>query len=64
MGTQASGRPGGNPDLKKYQFSTDKDEACTAHLQLRIAPSQMEKLKAIDGWRDILRKKIDEIIGP
>jgi hypothetical protein len=61
-GTKPSGRPGGNPDLEKHQFTTDKPEACTGKLDLRVAPTDLEKLKAIDGWRDILRDKIKEII--
>jgi hypothetical protein len=62
-GTVASGRPGGNPDLKKFQFSTDNEESNTALLGVRIAPSQLEKLKAIKGWQDILRAKIKEILA-
>ena len=62
-GTVASGRPGGNPDLKKFQFSTDNEESNTALLAVRIAPSQLEKLKAIDGWQDIVRAKIREILA-
>ena len=61
-GTKTSGRPGGNPDLEKYRFVSDKPEACTAKLDLRVAPTDLEKLKAIEGWRDILREKIKEII--
>jgi hypothetical protein len=62
-GTVASGRPGGNPDLKKFQFSTDNEESNTALLAVRIAPSQLEKLKAIKDWQDILREKIREILA-
>ena len=63
MGSQASGRPGGNPDLEKFQFKTDKSEPCTAYLGLRIPPSELQRLKAIKGWQDILREKIKEIIN-
>jgi hypothetical protein len=62
-GTVGSGRPGGNPDLKKFQFSTDNEESNTALLAVRIAPSQLEKLKAIKDWQDILREKIREILA-
>ena len=62
-GTKGSGRPGGNPDLEKHQYTTDKTEACTGKLDLRVAPTDLEKLRAIDGWRDILREKIKEIIA-
>lgn len=57
-GTQRSGRPGGNPDLIKYRFTTDRDEACTALLQLRIQPSLFAELKKLDGWQEIAREAI------
>ena len=62
-GTKGSGRPGGNPDLEKHQYTTDKTEACTGKLDLLVAPTDLEKLRAIDGWRDTLREKIKEIIA-
>jgi hypothetical protein len=63
MGSQASGRPGGNPDLEKYQFKTDKDEPCSAKLTLRIAPSDFEKLKTLDNWQEKTRQAIKKLIA-
>jgi hypothetical protein len=63
MGSQASGRPGGNPDLEQYQFKTDKDEPCTAKLTLRIAPSDFEKLKTLDNWQEKTRQAIKKLIA-
>lgn len=57
-GTQASGRPGGNPDLQRFQFTTDREEPCTALLHLRIQPSLLAELKALDGWQEIAREAI------
>jgi hypothetical protein len=57
------GRPGGNPDLKKYGFKTDKPVPCYAQISLRITQEQKDKLYAIPGWTDLLRQKIDEIIA-
>jgi hypothetical protein len=63
MGSQASGRPGGNPDLEKYQFKTDKDEPCSAKLTLRIAPSDFEKLKTLYNWQEKTRQAIKNLIA-
>jgi len=52
------GRPGGNPGLKKHSFTTDREEPCTALLQIRVAPSLLAKLKAQDGWQEIARQAI------
>ncbi|MBE9242878.1 hypothetical protein [Synechocystis salina] len=57
------GRPGGNPDLKKHAFKTEREVPCTAQISLRITPEQKEKLYAVSNWREILRHKILEIIA-
>jgi hypothetical protein len=62
MGTKSSGRPGGNPALEKFQFTTDKDESCTAILNLRVPPSMLAKLKALPNWTDKAREKLSELI--
>jgi hypothetical protein len=51
-------RPGGNPELSKHQFSTDKDEPCTAKLTLRLPPSQYEKLQTLPNWQEKVREAI------
>lgn len=51
-------RPGGNPELTKHRYSTDKDEPCTAKLTLRLPPSQYEKLKELPNWQEKLREAI------
>ena len=61
-GTKTSGRPGGNPDLKNYQFTTDKEESCTAKLTLRLAPSDYQKLKSLENWQEKTRKAIAKLI--
>jgi hypothetical protein len=61
-GTKTSGRPGGNPDITKYSFKTDREESCTAKLSVRIAPSDLEALKAISGWQELVRQKVKEIL--
>ena len=63
MGSQASGRPGGNPDLKKYQFTSEREEPCTAKMTLRLPPSDYEKLKTLDNWQEKTRQAIKNLIA-
>ena len=59
-GTKASGRPGGNPDLKKYSFTTDRDEPLRERLQIRVPASMKQELKAKDNWQEFVRQAIAE----
>lgn len=54
------GRPGGNPDLEKYQFKQkyDWDEPCNSRLVLRVPASMKDSLKEINGWQELVRKAI------
>lgn len=56
------GRPGGNPDLVEYQFSTDREEPYTAKMTLRLPPSQYEKLKQLPKWQDKVREAIASLL--
>ncbi|WP_219884779.1 hypothetical protein [Merismopedia glauca] len=56
------GRPGGNPDLVKYQFSTDREEPCTAKMTLRLPPSQYARLREIDNWQERVREAIAHLL--
>ena len=58
----SKGRPGGNPDLVEYQFSTDRDESCSAKLTLRLQPSQYEKLKKLPEWQEKTREAIANLL--
>lgn len=51
-------RPGGNPDLAKFKFTTERDEPCTAILNLRVPPSLLLELKSREGWQDLTRDAI------
>ncbi|MEA5511784.1 hypothetical protein VB715_18590 [Crocosphaera sp. UHCC 0190] len=57
-----SGRPGGNPDLEKYQFEKkhDWDEPCSDRIQLRLPPRMKLAIKEgkIKDWQEICRKAI------
>lgn len=59
-GTKASGRPGGNPDLKKYSFTTDRDEPLRERLQIRVPASMKQELEAKDNWQEFVRQAIAE----
>ena len=53
--------PNPNP-CERTRFKTDREESCTAHLSLRITPSQKAKLKNIDGWQEEARQFLDLLI--
>lgn len=56
------GRPGGNPELEKYQFEQkyDWEESCTERMQLRMPPSMKEAIKAgkIEDWQEVARQAL------
>lgn len=56
----AKGRPGGNPDLEKYQFQKkyEWEEPCNSRLVLRVPESMKSELQKIDGWPEMVRKAI------
>ncbi|MDJ0531659.1 MAG: hypothetical protein QNJ70_04040 [Xenococcaceae cyanobacterium MO_207.B15] len=50
----------GNPEAEKYHFKTDRPEACTAQISIRIPPSLKAKLKDIDNWQELVRQTLEE----
>lgn len=54
--------PKGNPDITKYSFKTDRPEACTEQITIRIPPSMKAKLKNIDNWREEVRKALEHLV--
>ncbi|BAZ46979.1 hypothetical protein NIES4102_40250 (plasmid) [Chondrocystis sp. NIES-4102] len=59
-GTKTSGRPGGNPGLQKYSFTTDRDEPLRERLQIRVPASMKKELEAKDNWQEFVRQAIAE----
>ncbi|MGF1489375.1 MAG: hypothetical protein ACFBSE_19980 [Prochloraceae cyanobacterium] len=57
-GTKSSGRPGGNPELKKYWFQTDRAEPLREHLQLKVSASMKKQLKEKENWQEFVRNAI------
>ena len=53
-------RPGGNPALAEHQFTTDREESCTAKLQVRVPPSMLAELKEYKNWQEIVREVLAE----
>lgn len=62
-GTLSSGRPGGNPELEKYQFKAKGDEPLSEILNLRITASTMKFLKDLGkDYPNFVREAIAEKI--
>ncbi len=59
----AKGRPGGNPNLTEHQFTTDRQEPLTEHLQLRITPSMKQWLGQVPDYKEFVRQAIIEKIA-
>lgn len=58
----AKGRPGGNPDLEKHQFTTDKKEGdrLKKHIQLRISENMANQLEKLPNKQEFIREAIKE----
>lgn len=61
-GTKTSGRPGGNPDIAKYGFKTNRPEPLRESLQLRVSASMKEKLKNRENWQEFVRNAIEKAL--
>jgi glycyl-tRNA synthetase (class II) len=55
------GRPGGNPDLgTKYALTTDRPEALTERITVRIPPKMKKKRKQLNDYPEFIREAIEE----
>ena len=61
-GSHQVSRPGGNPDLQKYQFAQKHDwnEPCNERMQIRMPASMKAAIKAgkIKDWQEVARQAI------
>jgi hypothetical protein len=57
-GTKGSGRPGGNPDIAKYGFTTNRPEPLDKLLQVRIPASMHARLDAQSDKNEFIRQAI------
>ena len=57
-------RPGGNPEFgTKYGFKTDREEALTELLAVRVSASMKSELKNRDNWQEFVRKAIAKALS-
>jgi hypothetical protein len=61
-GTKASGRPGGNPEIKKYGFKTNRDEPLRERVQIRVPASMKKKLQEKENWQELVRQALSQIL--
>jgi|GEM_PF-2069190 len=53
-----------NPEkAKETQFKTERKEACTAALSLRVPPSLLAKIKEKDNWQEFVRQLLSDNIS-
>ena len=45
---------------KKTQFTTDREEPCTALMNLRMPPSLLTKIKEKENWQEFVRQTLAE----
>lgn len=57
-----SGRPGGNPELSQYHYTTDRPEPLVSKLSIRIEPSVLKALKQQENWQEDVRRAITKIL--
>jgi hypothetical protein len=51
--------PKGNPDnLQPYKYTTDRLEALTEKITVRVSPSMNARLKALDDYAEFVRQAI------
>ncbi|AFZ27212.1 hypothetical protein Cylst_5172 [Cylindrospermum stagnale PCC 7417] len=56
-------RPGGNPDLAKFQFQSGDEEPNNVKLALWIKQSMMSKLKELPNKNDFIREAIAKALA-
>lgn len=60
IGETMAGRTGGNPELVRHQFKTEREEPCSDRLQIRMPTSMVERIKSKPGWQEWIREIIAE----
>ncbi|MDJ0594413.1 MAG: hypothetical protein QNJ72_31300 [Pleurocapsa sp. MO_226.B13] len=51
-------RPGGNPNLYKHGFKTEREEPCSEQVNLRVPLSLKNKLKQKKNWQEFVRQTL------
>ncbi len=55
-------RPGGNPELVRHQFTTNREEPLIAKLSLRVTPSMLSAIKGQENWQEFVRKALADAL--
>ena len=57
-------RPGGNPELEKYQFKQKYgwEKSCNVTIGLRVPKDWKDRLYAVEGWQEKLRGALAQIL--
>lgn len=53
-------RLGGNPELQKHQFTTNRDEPLTSTITIRITLSMLKQLRSINNFPEFVREAISD----
>lgn len=52
-----------NPKLENLKpFTTDREESCTAQMNIRVPPSLIAKIKQKDNWQEFVRQTLTEAL--
>ncbi|MDJ0594271.1 MAG: hypothetical protein QNJ72_30555 [Pleurocapsa sp. MO_226.B13] len=52
----------GNPNLYKHGFKTDREEACTEQVNVRMPLSLKTKLKQKKNWQEFVRQTLQKAL--
>ncbi len=55
-------RPGGNPNIKKHGFKTERQEPLTSQLALKVSASMKKRLQEKENWQELVRVAIEKIL--
>lgn len=52
-----------NPKLENLTpFTTDKEESCTAQMNIRVPPSLIAKIKQKENWQEFVRQTLQKAL--
>lgn len=55
-----SGRTGGNPEIKKWAYTTDRAEPCSERIQVRLPLSLKRRVQSLPDWQERVRQLLDK----
>ena len=52
-----------NPKLENLKpFTTDKEESCTAQMNVRVPPSLLVEIKQKENWQEFVRQTLQKAL--